>query len=162
MLRTMVISKLAVDTSGKSCVVILEEVDGERFIPIWIGLLEATCIASELQGVGFRRPMTHDLLKNLLELIDGKVSKVEVCDLRGSTYYALIHIIHNGKELSIDARPSDALALSLRFGCPILVEEEVFKKIERIDEEKPNDKPELRRKWQEILEKLDPEDFGNA
>jgi bifunctional DNase/RNase len=136
-LRSMVISKRAIDPSGKSCVVILKEIDGERSIPIWTGLVQGTCIASELEGVRFPRPMTHDLVKNLLELIDGKVSRLEVCDLRDSTYYALIHIIHNDKELSIDARPSDALALSVRFGAPILVEEEVIKQIKHIGEAEP-------------------------
>jgi bifunctional DNase/RNase len=161
-LRTMAISKLAVDTSGKSCVVILKEVDGERSISIWIGLLEATCIASELQGVKFSRPMTHDLIKNIIGLTDGKVSRVEVSDLKDNIYYALIYITHKGKEISIDARPSDALALSVRFRAPIFVEEEVIKQIEQIDEAELRNKPELTRKWQKILEELDPEDFGNA
>lgn len=161
MLRPMTISAIAVDSLTKSPVVILKEVGGERTLPIWIGLLEANAIASELEGVKFPRPMTHDLLKNVMESTDVKVNKVEVCDLKDNTYFALIHITHNGKEISIDARPSDALALSLRVNAPIFVAEEVISKSTQIDlEAEPEDKSEQGKKWQEILEKLDPEDFG--
>ena len=163
MLRPMTISAIAVDSLTKSPVVILKEVGGERTLPIWIGLLEANAIASELEGVKFPRPMTHDLLKNVMESTDVKVNKVEVCDLKDNTYFALIHIIHNGKEISIDARPSDALALSLRVNAPIFVAEEVISKSTQIDlEAEPEDKSEQGKKWQEILEKMNPKDFGNT
>ncbi|MFH0843950.1 MAG: bifunctional nuclease family protein, partial [Pseudomonadota bacterium] len=121
MFMPMVVSGLTIDPLTNSPIVILKEVEGDKTLPIWIGLLEATAIASELEGVKFSRPMTHDLLKNLLGLINVKVKRIEVCDLKNNTYYALIHITHNGKELSIDARPSDALALSLRVNAPIFV-----------------------------------------
>jgi hypothetical protein len=157
----MVISGLTVDPLTNSPIVILKEVDGERTLPIWIGLLEATAIASELEGIKFSRPMTHDLLKNIMGLIDAKVKKVEVCDLKNNTYYALIHINHKGKEISIDARPSDALALSLRVDAPIFVAEDVINKSTQIDlKAEPEDKTEQGKKWQDILEKLNPEDFG--
>lgn len=157
----MVISGLTVDPLTNSPIVVLKELDGEKTLPIWIGLLEATAIASELEGIQFSRPMTHDLLKNLMELVNIKVKKIEVCDLKNNTYYALIHIDHNGKEVSIDARPSDALALSLRFDAPIYVSEEVIKKSKQIDlTAQPEDKSEQGKRWQEILEKLNPEDFG--
>jgi len=161
MFKSMVISGLTVDPLTNSPIVILKEVDGERTLPIWIGLLEATAIASELEGISFSRPMTHDLLKNIMELINLKVNKVEVCDLKNNTYYALIYVTHEGKEISIDARPSDALALSLRVNAPIFVAEEVIKKSKQIDlTAEPEDKSEQGKKWQEILEKLNPEDFG--
>ena len=161
MLKPMMINGLTVDPLTNSPIVILKEVDGERTLPIWIGLLEATAIASELEGIKFSRPMTHDLLKNIMELIDLKVNRVEVCDLKNNTYYALIYILYNGKEVSIDARPSDALALSLRVDAPIFVAEEVIKKSAQIDlKAEPEDKSEQGKKWQEILEKLNPEDFG--
>ena len=157
----MVISGLTVDPLTNSPIVILKEVDGERTLPIWIGLLEATAIASELEGIKFSRPMTHDLLKNIMDLINLKVNKIEVCDLKNNTYYALIYINHNGKEISIDARPSDALALSLRVNAPIFVAEDVINKSKQIDlTADPEDKSEQGKKWQEILEKLNPEDFG--
>ncbi len=161
MLRPMVVSGLTVDPLTNSPIVILKEVDGERTLPIWIGLLEATAIASELEGIKFSRPMTHDLLKNIMALMKVKVKKVEVCDLKNNTYYALIYINYQGKEISIDARPSDALALSLRVDAPIFVAEEVIQKSAQIDlKAEAEDKTEQGKKWQEILEKLNPEDFG--
>jgi bifunctional DNase/RNase len=161
MFRPMLISGLTLDPLTNSPIVILKEVDGDRTLPIWIGLLEATAIASELEGIKFSRPMTHDLLKTIIDRIDIEVNKIEVCDLKNNTYYALIHLNHKGKEISIDARPSDALALSLRMGAPIFVSEEVIKKSKQIDlAAEPEDKTEQGKKWHEILEKLDPEDFG--
>ncbi len=163
MLRPMVISKVVVDSVTKSPIVILTEIDGERSLPIWIGLLEANAIASEMEGVKFPRPMTHDLMKNIMDLANVKVKKVEVCDLKNDTYFALIHITHNGKEVSIDSRPSDALALSLRCRAPIFAAEEVLKRAVQIDlQGEPEDKSDQGKKWQEILEKMDPDDFGNT
>jgi len=161
MLRPMIVSGLTIDPLTNNPIVILKEIDGEKTLPIWIGLLEATAIASELEGIEFARPMTHDLLKNVMEKVDVKVNKIEVCDLKNNTYYALIHITHDGKEINIDARPSDALALSLRMNAPIFVEEEVIKKSQQIDlKAEPDDKSKEGKKWQEILENLNPEDFG--
>ncbi len=161
MLRPMVISGLTVDPLTNSPIVILKEIDGERTLPIWIGLLEATAIASELEGIKFSRPMTHDLLKNIMAETEIKVNRIEVCDLKNNTYFALIHIHHMGKDMTIDARPSDALALSLRVQAPIFVSEEVIKKSSQIDlKVDPEDKTEQGKKWQDILEKLRPEDFG--
>jgi len=161
MYRPMVISGLTVDPLTNSPIVILKEIDGEKTLPIWIGLLEATAIASELEGIKFSRPMTHDLVKNIMEQVGVKILKIEVCDLKNNTYYALIHFTHGGKEMSIDARPSDALALSLRVNAPIYVAEEVIQKSSQIDlKAEPEDKSEQGKKWQEILESLHPEDFG--
>jgi len=161
MLIPMIISGLAVDPVTKNPIVILKEIDGERTLPIWIGFLEATAIASELEGIQFSRPMTHDLLKNIMETVNIKINKIEVCDLRNNTYYALIHISYNDKTITIDARPSDALALSLRVEAPIFVEEKVIDKSKQIDlQADPDDKTEEGKKWQDILENLNPEDFG--
>ena len=157
MYTPMVISGLTVDPITNSPIVILKEVNGDKSLPIWIGLLEATAIASELEGIKFSRPMTHDLLNNMMQMVDIEVVKIEVCDLKNNTYYALIYFDHNGKEISIDARPSDALALSLRMDAPIFVAEEVITKSAQIDlKAEPEDKSELGKKWQEFLEKLDP------
>ncbi len=161
MFTPMVISGLTVDPITNSPIVILKEVDGDGTLPIWIGLLEATAIASELEGVRFSRPMTHDLLKNMMEMVNIEVSKIEVCDLKDNTYYALIHFKFEGREMSIDARPSDAIALSLRLKTPIFVAEEVISKSSQIDlKAEPQDKSEKGKKWQEILESLKQEDFG--
>ena len=163
MLVAMVISALAVDPHTKSPIVILKEMDGERILPIWIGFLEAQAIASELEGIKFSRPMTHDLLKNLFERIGVEVERIEVCDLKQNTYYALIHITHRDKEIAIDARPSDALALSLRVGAPIFVSDQVIKESKQIDMRgEAEDKSEEGEKWKEILENMDPEDYGNT
>ncbi len=163
MLTPMVISVLAVDPSTKSPIMILKEIRGERTLPIWIGILEAHAIASELEGIKLSRPMTHDLFKNILELLDIEVNRIEISDLKSNTYYALIYFTHKGDEISIDARPSDAIALSLRFKTPIYVAEEVINKSVQIDfKVEPADKSEQEKMWQEILKKLDPEDLGKA
>ncbi|MCF8128224.1 MAG: bifunctional nuclease family protein [Deltaproteobacteria bacterium] len=161
MYKPMSISGLTVDPITNSPIVILKEIDGEGTLPIWIGLLEATAIASELEGIKFSRPMTHDLLKNMMDMVHIKVSKIEVCDLRDNTYYARINFEFNGKEMSIDARPSDAIALSLRLDAPLFVSEDVINRSTQIDlKAEAQDKTEKGKKWQEILESLDPDDFG--
>ena len=157
----MTISALTVDPLTNSPIVILKEVDGDKTLPIWIGLLEATAIASELEGIKFSRPMTHDLLNNLLDMVTIEVTKIEVCDLRDSTYYALIHFKQGDKEMSIDARPSDALAIALRVKAPIFVDEEIINKSKEIDlKPQAEDKSEEGKKWEKILEGFNPEDFG--
>ena len=163
MLIAMAISSLNMDPVTNSPIIILKEIDGNQTLPIWIGLLEATAIASEIEGVKFSRPMTHDLLKDVMDKTDIKVKKVEICDLKDNTYYAIIHVTRDDKTLSIDSRPSDAIALALRTEAPIFVSDEVLKKSEQIEatrESEPADKSEKGKKWQDILENLNPEDFG--
>lgn len=161
MYKPMVISGLTVDPVTNSPIVILKEIDGEETLPIWIGLLEATAIASELEGIKFSRPMTHDLFRNFLEMVGVQIQKVEVCDLKDNTYFAIIHFSHEGREMTIDARPSDALAVSLRAKAPIFVSDEVIRKSSQIDlKAEAQDKSEKGKKWQEILEGLNPDDFG--
>ena len=163
MLRPMIVWAVAVDSSTNNPVVILKEAGGKKTLPIWIGILEAISITSELQGIKLSRPMTHDLLKNILDLIDAKVNKVEVSDLKNNTYYASIHITHKGQEITLDARPSDALALSLRVGAPIFVSEQIINESKQADlKAEPEDKSDQGENWLEILEKLNPEDFGNT
>lgn len=163
MLKAVTISSLNMDPVTNSPIVILKEIEGEQTLPIWIGLLEATAIASEIEGVTFSRPMTHDLLKNILDKTDTKVKRIEICDLKDNTYYAIIHVTSKGKALSIDSRPSDALAIALRTRAPIFVSDDVLKKSKQIEasaEGVPEDKTEKGKKWQDVLEKLGPEDFG--
>ena len=161
MYKPMVISGLTMDPVTNSPIVILKAVDGDETLPIWIGLLEATAIASEMESIKFSRPMTHDLLKNMMDMVDVKVTRIEVSDLKDNTYYAVIHFKLGEKEMTLDARPSDALAISLRVKAPIFVAEEVIKQSSRIDlKSEPQDKSEKGKKWQEILESLNPEDFG--
>jgi bifunctional DNase/RNase len=163
MLKAMTISSVNMDQVTNSPIIILKEVEGDQTLPIWIGLLEATAIASEIEGVKFSRPMTHDLLKNIMDKADIKIKKIEICDLRDNTYYALIHLTSKGKSLSIDSRPSDAIALALRMQAPIFVSDEVLRKsrqVEAAKEGEATDESEQGKKWQDILEKLEPEDFG--
>ena len=163
MLKAVTIASLNMDPVTNSPIVILKEIEGDQTLPIWIGLLEATAIASEIEGVTFSRPMTHDLLKNILDKTDTKVKRIEICDLKDNTYYAIIHVTSKGKALSIDSRPSDALAIALRTRAPIFVSDEVLKKSKQIEasaEGVPEDKTEKGKKWQDVLEKLGPEDFG--
>ena len=163
MLKPMTISSINMDPVTNSPIIILEEIEGKQTLPIWVGLLEATAIASEVEGVRFSRPMTHDLLKDIMDKTDVKITRIEICDLKDNTYYALIHLTNKGEALSIDSRPSDAIALALRTKAPIFVSEEVLKKSKQIEgtrESVPADKSEQGKKWQDILEKLKPEDFG--
>jgi bifunctional DNase/RNase len=163
MLKAMTIFSVNMDQVTNSPIIILKEVEGDQTLPIWIGLLEATAIASEIEGVKFSRPMTHDLLKNIMDQVDIKINKIEICDLKDNTYYALIHLTNRGKNITIDSRPSDAIAIALRTQAPIFVSEEVLRKSRQIDAARgaeADDKSDQGKKWQDILEKLNPEDFG--
>ncbi len=161
MFREMTVSGLTIDPFTNSPIMILKDVASDKAVPIWIGLLEATAIASELENIKFSRPMTHDLLKNIMELMETQVTKVEVCDLRDNTYFAIIYLSREGKEMTIDARPSDAIAIALRTKSPIFVAEEVIKKARRVDlSAQEAITTEDAKKWTEILESLDPDDFG--
>jgi hypothetical protein len=153
----MKIRGLMMDPVTNMPIVILKDVNGNAVLPIWVGIYEANAIALEIEKVATPRPMTHDLLKNLLLGLDTRVHKVVVCDLRDDTFYALIWLERDGQTISIDSRPSDALALALRVDCPIYVEDEVLKnsKIANAASEKVSS--EELRKW---LENLNDEDIG--
>jgi len=160
MLRKVNVSGLALDPASKTPIVILKS-DDDRTVPIWIGLLEATSIAYALQDVSFDRPMTHDLFKNFITSIQYTVERIEICDLKDNTFYAKIHFKSGENSLVMDARPSDAIAIALRFDAPIFIDESVIEKAEII--EGPGevmDETEEGKKLAEYLEKLSPEDFG--
>jgi bifunctional DNase/RNase len=161
MAREMKISGLTMDPQTNTPIVVLKDPTSETSLPIWIGLLEATAIATELEQVQFSRPMTHDLLKNIMSHLGVKVDRVEVCDLRDNTFYAWIYLEVNGKETRIDARPSDALAIALRVNARIYVDEKVIEKSGKLEPVgKVEIKDEEAKKWTEILENLSAEDFG--
>ncbi len=161
MVREMKISGLTMDPQTNTPIVVLKDPTSETSLPIWIGLLEATAIATELEQVQFSRPMTHDLLKNIMSHLGVKVDRVEVCDLRDNTFYAWIYLEVNGKETRIDARPSDALAIALRVNARIYVDEKVIEKSGKLEPVgKVEIKDEEAKKWTEILENLSAEDFG--
>ena len=161
MIREMTISGLFMDSLSDSPVVELTDTDNENSLHIWIGLLEAVAIASELEQIQSRRPMTHDLINNLLTHLEVIVDRVEVYDLRENTFYAWIYLNVGGKETRIDARPSDALAIALRTSARIFVDERLLEDSDRIalgSEEEIKD--EESKKWTEVLENLSAEDFG--
>ena len=137
-------------------VVVLEDVEKTRLVPIWIGANEGNAIALELQGEKFPRPLTHDLIINLLKTLDAAVENIVVSDLKDNSYYAILHIRANGKTLSIDARPSDSLAIAVRAHCPIYIDEKVLKKCPVI--EKPITKDEIE-KFKTDLKSMTPEEF---
>ncbi|MBW2365220.1 MAG: bifunctional nuclease family protein [Deltaproteobacteria bacterium] len=161
MLHKVSIAGLTIDKASNTPIIILKTEEDDRAIPIWIGLLEATSIASALQNVKFDRPMTHDLFKNFTDTINTSVSKVEVCDLKDNTFYAKIYFTSEGKSFSMDARPSDAIALALRYEAPIFVDEKVIEKSKIVDDiAEIHDKSEEGKKLAEYLANLSPEDFG--
>jgi uncharacterized protein len=122
----MTIKGLMIDPITNMPIVVLRDDEGQRILPIWVGVFEANAIALQIENVQTPRPMTHDLLKNVLEDLNARVERVVVCDLKDNTFYATIHIHSGGDSRSIDARPSDAIALALRAQAPIYVEESVI------------------------------------
>jgi bifunctional DNase/RNase len=162
----MVIHGIAVDPMSNSPVMLLKEVNGDRILPIWIGLLEATSIAAKLENIQFPRPLTHDLMKNIFDYLGVKVPKIEIVDLIDNTYYAIITLDIEGNTIDIDARPSDAVALALRTGAEIFVSEEVLQKGQIFTETPGAEKEEMvgateeeKEKLKKILENLDPRHF---
>src|SRR5688500_17313462 len=122
----MTIKGLMIDPITNMPIIILRDSEGQRMLPIWVGVFEANAIALQLEDVQTPRPMTHDLMKNLVDEMGAQVERVVVCDLRDNTFYATIHLKTRERQIPIDARPSDAIALALRTGSPILVEESVI------------------------------------
>jgi len=153
----MKIRGLMMDPVTQTPIVILKDLTGNTILPIWVGMYEANAIALEIEKVSTPRPMTHDLIKVLLMGLDTGIKKVVVSELRDDTFYAIIWLEKNGELISVDSRPSDALALALRLDCPIYVEEQVLKtskSTSTVSDKVTND--ELRR-W---LESLNDEDLG--
>jgi uncharacterized protein len=161
MLHKVNIASMAIDPTSNTPIIILKSVEGDQAVPIWIGLLEATSIASALRDIKFDRPMTHDLFKNFIDNLEMVVSKVEVCDLKDNTFYARIYFVSEDKSFDMDARPSDAIAIALRFGAPIYVDDKIFDQSQMVEgDHEVLNKSEDGKKWAEYLENLSPEDFG--
>ena len=153
----MKIRGLMMDPVTNMPIVVLKDVNGSAVLPIWVGVYEANAIALEIEKVQTPRPMTHDLMKNLLLGLDVQVQKVVVNDLRDDTFFALIWLKRNGQIMSIDSRPSDALALALRLDCPIYVDDSVLKSSKIANALTDKVSNEELRKW---LEGLNDEDLG--
>ena len=157
MLIEMTIKGLMVDPITNMPIVILKDKQGDRVLPIWVGIFEANAIAQQIENVSPPRPMTHDLLRNVIQDLKATVQKVVVCDLQENTFYALIYLSMNGDTVAIDARPSDAIALALRTRAPIFVEDEVIDHAKTVDFTSDKADADRLHKW---LESLDPDDLG--
>jgi bifunctional DNase/RNase len=160
----MRVGGLTLDPVTKTPIVILKDTDNKLNLPIWVGLMEATAMATELEGIKMARPMTHDLLRAVVDTLGGVVEAVEVTDLKDSTYYAVIYLEVGGRKVSVDARPSDAISLALRSKSPIFVAKKVLEASSNVQQkvEEPQEhnlSNVARDKWAEILEKMSPDDF---
>jgi len=153
----MEVKALIVDPIANMPVVILRDAEEKNFLPIWVGIFEANAIALQMEGVTTPRPMTHDLLKNLITQIEGDVLRVVINNLKENTFYAQIHLRVANREVLVDSRPSDAIALALRTHAPLFVEESVLEKSRGGDESTEAHGAERLRKW---LEDADPESLG--
>jgi bifunctional DNase/RNase len=153
----MTIKGLMVDPITNMPIVILRDKEGQRVLPIWVGIYEANAIALQMENITTPRPMTHDLLRNVIHDLRASVQKIVVCDLQENTFYALIYLALNGDTVAIDARPSDAIALALRTRAPIFVEETVIDHAKPAEFSTDSADSERLHKW---LESLDPEDLG--
>jgi bifunctional DNase/RNase len=161
-LQQMQIYGVSFDMVGKQPIVLLKTVDGNRFLPIWIGHPEAAAILMKLQGASTPRPMTHDLLSDLLEQVDAKCERVAVTELRDNTFYASITISMNGSELEIDSRPSDAIALAVRTQAPIFAADDVIDESSIEFEHEVEDTEEVVEKFKDFLDQVTPEDFAKG
>ena len=162
MFLEMKVRGLALDPLSNMPIIILKDEEDKRSLPIWVGIFEANAIALELEKIATPRPMTHDLIKNILETIEARVTKVVVTDLKENTFFAVLHLQVGETEYTVDSRPSDAIALALRVAAPIYVDEDVVKKAKTLEvatkEAEPvkTDDPDRVKEW---LGSIKPEDF---
>ena len=162
MFLEMKVRGLALDPVSNMPIIILKDEEDKRSLPIWVGIFEANAIALELEKIATPRPMTHDLIKNILETIEARVVKVVVTDLKENTFFAVLHLQVGETEYTVDSRPSDAIALALRVAAPIYVDEDVVKKAKTLEvatkEAEPvkTDDPDRVKEW---LGSIKPEDF---
>ena len=165
----VILRAVRVDVGSSTPLLLLEEVGGERVLPIFIGAPEATAIAYALQNLSTPRPMSHDLLGNVIGALGAKLFSVDITELRENTFYASLRLLRGGDEIEVSARPSDAVALALRVGAPILVSDELMAaegrvmQLDEVDEADEGDEPseiELVEELREFLETIRPEDFN--
>ncbi len=157
MLIEVVVKGLTLDPITNSPIVILKDKTGERVLPIWINGFEATAISTQIENITPSRPMTHDLLRNVILDLQGRVDRVVVSDLKDNTFYAVVHLTVRDEAIAIDARPSDAIALALRTAAPILVDESVIERAKDTDLSSERADTDRLQQW---LESLDPDELG--
>jgi len=153
----MNLAGVRVELPSNQPIVLLREADGERFLPIWIGAAEAAAIAFALQGIATPRPMTHDLMKNVLEETGVLLERIVITELKEGTFFAVMQMKRNGTAYEISSRPSDAIALAVRWDAPIFADEQVLSEASILI---PNDEEQEVEKFREFLEQVQPEDFG--
>jgi len=154
----MNIKGLMIDPITNMPIIILRDQEGQRILPIWVGVFEANAIALQIENVQTPRPMTHDLLKNIIDDLSAQVERIVVTELKENTFYALIHLRRNGHSIEVDARPSDAIALALRTRSPIFVEEAVIQNARSVENSRESSMDVTRlQKW---LENLSDEELG--
>ena len=159
----MTVAGLTLDQVTRTPIVVLKDSENKLQLPIWIGLLEATAMATELEGIQMARPMTHDLFKNVLSELGGTVKRVAITELKENTYYAVITLAVGDREVAMDSRPSDAIAMALRSKTPIYVAKEVLEQSSVLQQTEEGKDPDFanvsKEKWGEILDKMSPDDF---
>jgi bifunctional DNase/RNase len=160
--QEMVIYGVSFDMVGKQPIVLLKTIDGNKFLPIWIGHPEAAAILMKLQGATTPRPMTHDLIGELISELDAQCTRVSVTELKDNTFYASITLRVNGQEVDIDSRPSDALAVAVRTSAPIFAAEEVIQESAIEFEHEVEDTEEVVDKFKKFLDEVTPEDFASG
>ena len=156
------VAHLGLDRATNTPVVILKELEGDRVLPIWIGPSEASAIAMELAGVKFARPLTHDLVKQIVVGLGASLSRVLISAVKENTYYAELHLQRDDHVIHIDARPSDSIAVALRLQAPIFTQDSLLEltTVDTVDPVEPGSDPVDSESLKSYLEKLDPEDFG--
>jgi uncharacterized protein len=159
-MQEMVIYGVSFDMVGKQPIVLLKTQEGNKFLPIWIGHPEAAAILMKLQGANTPRPMTHDLLTEVLEQLDARITRIAVTELRENTFYALITVAVDGSEIEIDSRPSDAIALAVRSGAPIFAAEAVIEESAIEFEHEDVNEEEVVEEFKKFLDEVKPEDFS--
>src|SRR5438876_8730017 len=161
-MHEMVIYGVSFDLVGKQPIVLLKTADGNRFLPIWIGHSEAAAILMRIQGASTPRPMTHDLLTDMLGQLDAEIARVAVTELRDNTFFAVITVQQNGSEIEIDSRPSDAIALAVRAEAPIFAADDVIEESAIEFEGEEVNEEEIVSEFKQFLEDVTPDEFAEA
>ena len=161
-MQEMAIYGVSFDMVGKQPIVLLKTVEGNRFLPIWIGHAEASAILMTLQDTQSPRPMTHDLLVNLVKELHAEVARVTISELRDATFHAMIRLSTSGEDVEIDCRPSDAIAMAVRTGAPIYAVDAVLDENAIEFEHEPEDDDDMVEKFKEFLDQVTPEDFAEG
>ncbi len=159
-MQEMVIYGVSFDMVGKQPIVLLKTVQGNKFLPIWIGHAEAAAILMKLQGTDSPRPLTHDLMTEILGELSSSISRVTVTELRDNTFFALITLQSDGNEIEIDSRPSDAIALAVRAGAPIFASDDLIVESAIEFDDEPDDAEDMVSKFKEFLDQVSPDDFA--